>query len=343
MKKIISKYSIILLLAIGTFMLLFFINTKTINVQSLSATCKNYSAIEIAHRGYSHDHNGPGGQIIIIDITGNTSSNNNSSSNNNVNSGNAPAEKQPSQDNSGQAPSNPNNNQNGTNNSGVSFGSSTSSQTTTVSPITAPTDNNQNTPSDTQSDILSNISSNEEVGKPLEFSNTLATVKVTSDNDINEELTLRSNKLLLNYNLQNQLGGDNEYFELYFAKGINEKVQLSEKDFKIIVKINPEREFLGFYEVIDDTSIKTLNYNKTNDDTLEFDTKTLGKYIICYKKQEISSNENTTGDGTQAPTSFESNKSTSNDNDIWIVLGIALFAIIVVIIVAIIIFKKFVL
>lgn len=301
-------------------------------------------------RGYNHNYNGAGGQVITIDISGNssntsnknTSTNNNSNNNSSVtNSLNNNEASHPSSETQTDASNSNNSTESNSNNSGVSFGSSTSSPSESVTSILQPTnksnegetsDSNQN--SANPLDLLS-----DDMIKVLTFSNSIATLKVKSDSLINEGLSLGINKLLLGYDLQNQLGRDSEYFELFLAKGFNEKVDIPEKELNLSIKIDPNKEFLGFYEVVNDDSLKVLNYNKTNDNTLEFETTSLGKYVISYKAEEII-NDNQDSSLTSSPTFEQKN---NNDTYLWVILGITLVAVLIFIITVVIIFKKYVL
>ena len=349
MKSLRNKCCIFLLLIVIFLLLNILINISlnSTTKKSLTGICLKYSSIEIADRGYSNTYNGPGGQIITIDISGSSENQNNNtdntsnSTNTNTNSQTPPPQTN-NQTSQNQTVQN-NNSQNNSNGSGVSFGSSTSTSSETTPTVTKPTQNtnDQETTPDQNNSSENPFSQGSDI--VLDFKSAAATVKVKADNDINSNLTLRSNKLLLNFSLQKQIDGDNEFFELYFVNGKNEKVELPEKNFSLNVKINENREFLGFYEVVDDSSLKALNYYKTSDSSLEFETTKLGKYVICYKAEEniddTKENNNDISQIENQPT-FEKK---DNSSYIWIVLGISLCVVVVFAIAAIIILKKFVL
>lgn len=132
---------------------------------------------------------------------------------------------------------------------------------------------------------------NNEDGKYQIYTINNIDIKLPSD-IIKEKGTLYVNSFELIEDLRNKFGSESEYYDIYLTNDKSERVELHSTDFiKINIKINTDKEFIGVYEITNDNIIKPVDYVKDGDN-IELSTKTLGKFVVSYKKDnKLSSSE----------------------------------------------------
>ncbi len=93
--------------------------------------------------------------------------------------------------------------------------------------------------------------------------------------------------------IQEKLGGENEYFEIFVEPQQNNNTSM-----KMIIDLDPEKKLAGIYKVINNKKVEKLEYINLGNNQIEVDIDSLGEYLISYKDEnnkvndELSDNEN---------------------------------------------------
>lgn len=145
-------------------------------------------------------------------------------------------------------------------------------------PVTPNEPNNPNKPTDKPNN------DNNEDGKYQIYTIDNIDVKIPS-NVIKEKGTLYINSFEVIEDIRHKFGSESEYYDIYLTNDKSERVDLySAEPIKINIKINPNKEFIGIYEITNDNTIKPVDYVKDGD-SIELSTKKLGKFVVSYKEE----------------------------------------------------------
>ena len=151
---------------------------------------------------------------------------------------------------------------------------------------------------DNETTDFSNESSLNEIDQYQKYSTGTVSLKLPVGT-IEDSYTFKENQLVLNSSLQNKVGSDSKYFELYFQNEELTKNTLDSSPVTITFQVDPDKKLLAVYKVGEDGSLKPLNYRQVNNRQIEVETTGLGKYILSYKeKDSISTNQ--VGDSNQS-------------------------------------------
>lgn len=104
-------------------------------------------------------------------------------------------------------------------------------------------------------------------------------------NTISEIVNLKVKDLTLSDKMQEKIGGQNEFFEVYFVTRTDKKMGLNSLPIKMTLKIDPNKELLGIYEVKGE-EYKALDYKRISADKVVLNVTSLESYIISYKEEE---------------------------------------------------------
>ena len=138
-------------------------------------------------------------------------------------------------------------------------------------------------------------------------------------NVIKEDDELKAKEFELTDELKNKFGSLSEYYDIYLAdKKLNRINITSISPIKLSIRLNGTKKFIGVYEIMDDNTIKLVDYVK-NGEFIEITTKNLGKYVVSYKELAVSPSTNL---------STRVEKSENNDNNlVWMLASVSLLLI----------------
>ncbi len=113
---------------------------------------------------------------------------------------------------------------------------------------------------------------------------------VMPSSTLKDDVTLKGSKFILTNELERQFGKNSRYIELYLENENHQKVNVN-TSMKLIIPLDKEKEFLGIYEVVKN-DVRKLKYKKNNNQEIELEVKALGKYVVYYKQDEKTEEEN---------------------------------------------------
>ncbi len=165
------------------------------------------------------------------------------------------------------------------------------------------------------------------------------TVSIMLPVDTLKELgSLKENTLELSSSLQDSVGKDSKYFEVYFDKEATGKETLDTETFEMLLKIDPTKKLSAIYEVGPNDSLKSLRYIRVGENQVSVEVTGLKKYIIAYEdekeqeKEDISEDLNhsqnigNSSDDSVTPSEKESIQLSSNLH-FWLVGGVSVLLI----------------
>ncbi|MCI9233904.1 MAG: hypothetical protein HFH08_04820 [Bacilli bacterium] len=130
-------------------------------------------------------------------------------------------------------------------------------------------------------------------------------------NEVKEEGILKVESFELPKALKGKFGNASEYYDIFLMNDNLKKVDISAtSEIKINIKINENKEFIGVFELLDDNTIKQVNYVK-NGQNIILTTHNLGKYVVSYEKGKTENSVNT----------LPNNESKKNNNAFIIIIG----------------------
>ncbi len=136
-------------------------------------------------------------------------------------------------------------------------------------------------------------------------------VAIPSD-AINVEATLKTAPFVLPESVKENFGSSSEYYDLYLTNNRLERVDVtSTSPIKISIKRKESKEFTGIYEILEDYSVKPIDYTE-NGRNIEVEVNALGKYVLSYNDLKPA--------GPEAPTTSETKN--AKKNVLWKIVGI---------------------
>jgi len=137
--------------------------------------------------------------------------------------------------------------------------------------------------------VDSNKNTTNNVNSPINIESSYKTYKIgrvtlkVPANYWVENTELKIKYLELSSTIQEELGGDNEYFELYIDPFTNIN---SNGTITMIIDVEKEKTLLGFYRVTNNKTIESLDYKELGDNKIEVQVNSLGEFLLSYEDDE---------------------------------------------------------
>ncbi|MDE6284246.1 MAG: discoidin domain-containing protein, partial [Bacilli bacterium] len=86
---------------------------------------------------------------------------------------------------------------------------------------------------------------------------------------LNDNVALKTRKLAISKDIQEKVGGQNEYFEPYFITDTFEVINITNTPMKMRIKLDSTKEFNGIYEIGNNNVINELKYEVVGNNEIE--------------------------------------------------------------------------
>ena len=133
-----------------------------------------------------------------------------------------------------------------------------------------------------------NYNANSAVSKASK-SYTVGRVTLNLTNDWAADIELKIKYLELSSIIEEKVGKDYEYFELYFEP---KQGEFTDKG-TMIIDLDGNKKFAGIYKVTNNKKIEKLVYKDLGDNKIEVQIDDLGEYLISYNDEKKSTEKDT--------------------------------------------------